>query len=442
MLIIKNITITVLATFVFLTSAQVSAATPLLNAEKKSTVVDQYKKKMAYYLKQDQLNSSPKVTYNLGVISYQLKQYKQAKTYFLKLLSYNDYHFLAKYNLGLVAYKLGDTQSAIKWFKRISAHPHKFKTSEKIIKLAKAQLAKLNQISPAHQKKLSTPKTKGITEFEKYAFVYYGHADNLSDPDGVVAEVEDNFLNIFAEMSWNLDELLAKGMSWKFDLYLKDYFNLNEYDYKIISTDFGRLFKVKNWRHSLRLKLEQSTYGADDYQSVARAEFKTEYRKSHYRLSARYRYDDITSDLIAYNAYAGNRQNLLLKYKWTVDAHKFQLGLDFETNDRADVLNATAIDRSYSPTRKKLELAWYYKINKKWKTRLKFDYRDSLYNDFSVLDGVVREGTRSRSNVQLKYRLQRNWWLVADYQLSDNDSNIARYGYTRHTTRVGVSGSF
>ncbi|MCK4708343.1 MAG: outer membrane beta-barrel protein, partial [Gammaproteobacteria bacterium] len=84
----------------------------------------------------------------------------------------------------------------------------------------------------------------------------------------------------------------------------------------------------------------------------------------------------------------------------------------------------------------------FYKFNKKWKSRLKYEYRDSLYNDFNEADNIVREETLASSSVQLKYRLQKNWWLVSDFRYSDNDSNIARYSYTRNVTRIGISGSF
>lgn len=438
---IKAIFIIILSGFLLLLESQAFAANVL--ASKSTPVADQLlQKKLSEYLIQAKSNASPKVLYNLGVINYKLQHYSQAKFYFKNLLVVDRYHLLAKYNLGLVEYKLGHKKESIKWFKRISSHSHSFKSSDKLIRLAKAQLVKLGVYQTAINKAPAKPKIKKPEPFKGYVFAYYGHADSVSDPNGVSTIRDDKFLNIYASLTMKLDDVIAKGVSWKFNYYSKDYNHLNNYDYKVVSTDFGQLFKVNNWRHSLRLRLDSSTYGVTDYQSVTRYEFKTQYRQASHKMTARYRYYDISSDDVLYDAYEGNRQNVSFIYDWSLKPHKFRVGFDFEANDRADILNVSVIDYSYSPTRKKIDFAWYYKINKTWKTRLKLEYRDSHYNDFSTQDGAIRDETLSSSSVQLKYRLKRRWWLVADYRYMNNDANISRYGYSKNETRIGVTGSF
>ena len=434
MLSIKKISIIIFTGFIIFNGSNVSAIETAAISDNKISESEQLKIKLAHYLEKE--NNDARVTYNLGVIYYKLKQYDQAKVYFHKLLSIDAYHLVAKYNLGLVAYKSGNTKEAIQWFKRISAHKHKFKSSEKIINLAKVQLDKLNKHKTTARKKVTKP-----VRLKNYVLAYYGHADNLIDPNGTVT-IGDSFLNIYGSLTLNLDDIVMQVVSCKFSLYSRGYTSLHDYDYKIVSTDFGKLFKRNNWRHSMRLRLGRSTYGATDYQSVVRAELKTQYKKSLYKVAARYRYYDITSEDVLYDAYEGSRQILYFNYDRSVKAHKFRVGLSFETNDRADVKSATGTDLSYSPTREKIELVWFYKFNKKWKSRLKYEYRDSLYNDFNEADNIVREETLASSSVQLKYRLQKNWWLVSDFRYSDNDSNIARYSYTRNVTRIGISGSF
>ncbi len=438
---IKAILIVILSGFLFLLESQVFAAN-VLASESKSVADQLLQKKLSEYLILEQSSSSPKVLYNLGVINYKLQQYSQAKSYFKKLLKSDSYHLIAKYNLGLVTYKLGHKNESINWFKRIAAHPHSFPTSDKIIKLAKAQLVKLGVYKTAANKTPAKSKTKKSEPYKAYIFAYSGHADGVSDPNGVSTIRDDSFLNIYASLTMKLDDVIAKGVSWKFAYYSKDYNHLNNYDYKVVSTDFGQLFKVNKWRHSLRLRLDSSTYGAADYQSVTRFELKTQYRQKPHKLAVRYRYYDISSDDVLYDVYEGSRQNLSFIYDWSMKPHKFKVGLGFETNDRADILNGSVIDYSYSPARQKLDFAWYYKINKTWKTRLKLEYRDSVYNDFSVQDNAIREETLLSSGMQLKYRLKRNWWLVADYRYLNNDANISRYTYSRNEARIGVIGSF
>lgn len=437
---IKAIFIIILSGFFLLLESQAFAA-DVLASESKPVADQRLQKKLSEYLIQEKSSASPKVLYNLGVINYKLQHYSQAKSYFKKLLVVDSYHLLAKYNLGLVEYKLGHKKESIKWFKRISSHSHSFKSSDKIIRLAKAQLVKLGVYQAATNKAPAKPKTKS-EPFKSYVFAYYGLADSVIDPNGVSTIRDDNFLNIYASLTMKLDDVIAKGVSWKFGYYSKDYNHLNNYDYKVVSTDFGQLFKVNNWQHSLRLRLDSSTYGATDYQSVTRYEFKTQYRQAPHKMTARYRYYDISSDDVLYDAYEGNRQNVSFIYDWSLKPHKFRVGFDFEANDRADILNGSVIDYSYSATRKKIDFAWYYKINKTWKTRLKLEYRDSLYNDFSTQDSAIRDETLSSSSVQLKYRLKRRWWLVADYRYMNNDANISRYSYSKNETRIGVTGSF
>lgn len=440
---IKAISISILSGFLLLLESQAFAGNAL--ASKNISVADQLlQKKLSEYLIQEKTSTSPKVLYNLGVISYKLQHYSQARSYFKKLLVVDRFHILAKYNLGLVEYKLGHKNESIKWFKRISSHSHShsFNGSDKLIKLAKAQLVKLGVYKVSTNKAPTKPKTKKAESFKSYAFAYFGNADSVSDPNGVSTIRDDNFLNIYALLTIKLDDAIAQGVSWKFAYYSKDYNHLNNYDYKSVSTDFGQQFKVNNWRHSLRLRLDSSTYGATDYQSATRYEFKTQYRQAPHKMTARYRYYNISSDDVLYDASEGNRQNLSFIYDWSLKPHKFSVGFDFEANDRADIPDGSVVGYSYSPTRKKIDFSWAYKINKTWKTRLKLEYRDSLYNDFSTQDSAIRDEMLSSSSVQVKYRLKRSWWLVADYRYMNNDANISRYSYSKNETRIGVSGSF
>lgn len=416
----------------FFIASSVSAANLIVANNKITPDHALYKKKLAKFLIQEKQKSSPKLIYNLGVIYYKLQKYSLAQSYFKKLLLVNRYHLIAKYNLGLVAYKLGNTAESIKWFQRISGHKHNFGDINNIQRLAKVQIDKLLNTKPIAKK-----NNLQAMRFKNYLFAYYGHDDSLSDPDGQTTTVDDSFLNVYATLNLNLDESVAEGVSWKFSLYSKDYTHLNSYDYKVVSTDFSRLVKINNWHHSAGLRLDSSTYGATDYQSTVRAELKTQFRSSSHKLATRYRYYDISSEDILYDAYEGNQQRLDFIYDLSFKPHKIKLDLGFEINDRADTAT-----QSYSATRTKIQTAWTYRINKTWKSQLKYEYRDSRYNDMNLPSNVVRDETRSISSIQLKYHLDKKWWLVSDFRYTENDSNINSYSYTRNETRIGISGSF
>jgi len=395
-----------------------------------------YKKQLTHYLKAQQENKSPRLTYNIGVLYYKLEQYSESRTYFTKLLSVDKYHALAKYNLGLLAYKSGDKQRAISWFQQLSDHQHEYKVSAKLSKLAAAQVKKLT-VKKAVKKKPEDERFK----LKSYVFAYYGHDDNLIDPNGNVT-TGDNFLNTYASATMKFKKPSLKDVSWRFGFYSKDYTKLSGYDYRLINTAIGKSFYQDNWRHGLGLRLDSSTYGVTDYQLITRIEFKTRYKKLSDQLLMKYRYYDIQSEDPLYDAYAGSRQLVSLAYEKKFSAQKIRLTLDFETNNRADLRASGAVTSSYSAARDTIGLSWLSKLNKRWQMRLKLKSRDSLYNDFSTADNVRRKEERNSTSLQIKYRLKKRWWFVTEYRYSDNSSNIDRYTYTRNVSLVGVSGSF
>ncbi|MDH5423689.1 MAG: hypothetical protein OEY29_01690 [Gammaproteobacteria bacterium] len=435
MLDIKNLLVIILLGLIGFVATPVSLAAETTQNKIKKPEAGQYTQQLAYYLQKEQENhSDPLVTYNLGVIFYKLKQYPQAKVRFQKLLSVDAYHLVAKYNLGLVAYKSGDTKKAIQWFREISAHTHPFKSSDSIIKLAKVQLDKLSQSDIVINKK------KTVRALNNYLFAYYGYDDHLIDPIGNVI-TGDDFLNIYALHTFTFDNAALEGISWKFDVYSKDYSDLNGYDYNVIGTDFGKQLVRKNWRHSLRVRLDKSTYGATDYQSATRLELKTQYVLSAHKASVHYRYYDITSDNVLYDAYEGNRQQLGFIYTRVIKPHRLKLTLEFEDNDRADDKTLGVVNQSYSASRSKMKFDWSYQFNASWKSSLSYEHNSTRYNDMNSA-GIVRDETLAGSQARLKYRLQKNWWLVSDLAYTDNVSNIAQYSYTRSVMRVGINGSF
>lgn len=401
------------------------------------------------YSKQySQEKNNYKLIYNLAVIHYKLKNYPQSKSYFLKLLPVDAYHLLAKYNLGLVANKQGNKKEAIEWFRKINAHQHKAAITNTGIasSLKKLALVQLNKLGVKVAANSSDIKKKD--SLKTYLYLKYGYDDYVTDVnivDTLGNPVSgDNFINLYGLITLNLDQI-SRQMKWQFSYYLKDFDDYNLYDYDLISTDLSKQFRRDNWRFLLRTGFSQSTYGSTDYQSVTNLELKSEYsHPAKDKLSVRYRYDDISSDDPLYNIYEGNSQRLDFQYNKSLLAHKFRVLLGFEANDRADKIVNGVVDRSYSASRTKIQLSWFYRFNPSWKSRIKYEYRDSLYNDFNTnpADLKVRDESREMTSLQIKYRIKKGWWWLTDYSYTDNQSNLARYGYTRNVLSTGVSGYF
>ena len=73
-------------------------------------------------------------------------------------------------------------------------------------------------------------------------------------------------------------------------------------------------------------------------------------------------------------------------------------------------------------------------------TRLHLDLllQNSEYAAENLFFGVKREDDYLRASVGVDHRLAPRWWLTADLEYTDNDSNNVIYSYDRTVARVGL----
>jgi len=415
-------------------------------AEKKPVVISDVEinnatlqQSLSQYQKLYSNNRSPRVIYNLGVICYKLKKYPQAKKLFLKLLPVESYHLIAKYNLALVAYKAGDKVQAIDWFRKINDHAHSHQSSddssEKIKMLARLQLNKLTvdgtgQKSPQLKNHLST-----------YFFTYYGYDDSVTglDPTGNGYN-GDEFAKVYGLLTFKLDQLID-GFETRLSYYLKDYVSLHEYDFSQTALNLTKYFKQSHWRHYLRLGFKTSTYGALDYQSDTELDMQTRFKRASHQYTVRYRYDDLSSRDILFEQYQGKQQRLTFSYQQILALHSLSMGLELEDNERLNLASAGVI-YNYSPSRQKIQLKWQYRLATDWQTQLDYEFRDSHYDNLNPVGGQIRDDALESSRLRLKYRLQKNYWLMTDFRYLHNQSSIVIYNYSRNILSLGLSATF
>ena len=377
--------------------------------------------------------------YNLAVISYRLQKYTDAEKYFTRLLKVKAYHLLAKYNLALVANKQQKRQRSIDWFLEISSYSNTpSKADKKIIRLAEIQLKKLLADGLIVKK-----KKPGENQLKTYLLAKIGHDDRVEDPTGNNIYLGDNFLKFYALLTFKLDKVYP-GFETRASLYDKSFDTFEAFDYQLLTVDAGQRFKQGKWKHLIRLGYSQSSFGATDYLSGIYLNLKTRYKlQKQHTLSAELRIDDHQSEDTLYDDYTGSQQRLRLQYQWRQKPYKFRAKLEFEDNNRADNIdNAGVLQTSYSPQREKLQLTWFYDVNKSWKGYLRFEHRDSRYKDFSANNGRVRDEQRQQYTLQVKYRINKGWWWLNQLQYTDNGSNIVEYDYNRTLFSTGISGYF
>jgi len=377
--------------------------------------------------------------YNLAVISYRLQKYANAEKHFTTLLEVKAYHLLAKYNLGLVANKQQKRQQSIDWFLEISNYSNKpSKADKKIIRLAEIQLKKLLA------DRFLVKKKPAKNQLKTYLLAKVGYDDRVEDTVGNIY-TSDDFLKFYGLLTFKLKKVYP-GFETRVSIYDKSFDTFTDFNYQLLTVDAGQRFKQGKWKHLVRLGYSQSSFGVTEYLSSTYLDVRTHYRlQKNQNLSAGLRYDDHQSENQLYDDYAGSQQRLHLQYEWRQKPHKFRVKLEIEDNNRTDDpddLNAGVIDNSYSPHRDKLQLTWYYDLNKSWKGYLRFENRDSRYNDFSSSKGVVRDEQRQQTTLQVKYLLKKGWYWVNKLQYTDNTSNIFKYDYQRTLFSSGVSGYF
>lgn len=398
----------------------------------------QYEKAKKYYLQAYTTDkSNPALIYNLAVVHYKLQQYPQAKSYFSALLPNSSYRFLARYNLGLVAYHSGQKQEAINAFKLLADDRQvQTDTDRKIQALAQNQLALLTQ-ETVKSKKISVPSKP-----QAYLAAHLGYEDNLLDPLGQSLTTGDDFIETIASIKFPIQGNARKGLNLGLELYSKDYESFSEYNFLQVAASLTQSYTQARWLYQAGLELSQSTYGSYDYLETSQLELQARYKiKPLSKLQLRFRYSEMISRDILFTPYEGNQQRLGLTYDWRQGQHRIKAGVEIEWNDLADYQSG-ANYTSYSATRNKLEVSWYYRINADNKLRLKTLSRKSEYHDLNTLDFVVRDDHLDIFSVLYQSRISKNWWLEMQYKQSDNDSNISRYDYSRNITSIGISGFF
>ncbi len=361
--------------------------------------------------------SGPAVHYNIAVCEFELGSFDDAReTFRLIAEQYPRMRGLAEYNMGLSEYRLGNNVAAQRHF--INAYRHS-PDDEKLRALSAAKLQALEPEEPA-----SWFGSIGLR---------VGHDDNvalrdsLGLPAGVTAE--SPMADLFATVRGSLPHL--QGLMLDGSAYAIAYSDADDFDQTEFR--FGGLYvwTLDDWRFEGGAHYVYGTLGGSgferDYTLSARAVRRLSDQAS---LDLRYRYDDIDNASTEFSGIAGSRQRFDMRYRWYSGRQSLVLRFGLESNDRRDA--------GVSPSRKRLQADYRYRLQDAWGIEAGIGYRTSDYDDLLIL--------RSEDLVSITLALTRtvavNWLVALRYQYSENDSSDPDFSYERNLITLGMLRSF
>jgi len=385
-----------------------------------------YKQSLSYFNKAaSQGTNLPELDYGLGSTHYKLKNYKKSWRYFLKLTDNKKYSALAYHNLGLISHKRKNDTLAIKYFKKSRS----ITRSEKLKKLNKKQISKLNKIS---KKKWSGYASAGL-----------GYDSNIvAAPAGVAANESGSFMRATAIANYIVSGNKTEGVVAKATFYASDYFSTSFNDDKSLAFDISLRNRLNKWKMSYDAGIKQSTYGADDFQRIIRLTFRAKNKlDKKNELRFRIRYEDIDSLSRRFDFLDGDRQRLRAEYHLKKSlTEKLRFLYELEFNDRQNV-NRPTRQLNYSPTRNKVAVKYDIKATPVDSIGGEIEYRDSSYD---ATPTQSRSDTRYLVAIKYTRRLDKYWRLKAKVKYKSNDSNEPGeiFDYDRTITTIDLSRLF
>jgi tetratricopeptide (TPR) repeat protein len=393
---------------------------------------------------------TPALHYNLGVAYYKLAKYPEAQEQFTLLAQTPAYASLAYYNLGLVALKMGKEGNAKQWFRRC----YNTTGDAKLKTLSTTALERLGApIEPLVVIDIAEAKDK--KRWLGLLSATIGYDDNVSlineDIIGLTPaqRLSDQYFEILATTSTMLTGDRDNGVRFAASADYLAYFDYSDYDFNQVHVALSKETQVSRWDTRLGAGYDRTQFAGEDFQQLYGLEVRGDYHIDPARtLGLRYRYSKIEdlSPSGVYDYLQGERHQGRIRLYHQVGHARLKYSYTYEWNDRKDLrtqVNQTQVYRSYSPVRHTVRLNLAYQAAENWVTDFDVQYRNSVYRQLDdpvrTTDGERREDHRYRLGATLRYIITRDVELFADYNYTDNDSNLVSSRYDRTLVNFGVN---
>lgn len=375
------------------------------------------------------------IYYNLGSVCYRLKEYKQSRVYFNKLVGDKRLGAIAYYNLALIENRLGNKPAAIAYLQK----SRRITTDRQLIVLANRQLHQLDNKIDTGQPHYRYSRTVR-KDWHAYFYLSPGYDSNINFAP---LDIGSGRSGRFIQGIGLFDKKIAgKGSGYKTpvllftsSIFLSNYISTDFNDYNLFNIGLRYKLPLKQWHNVLDVNIKQSTYGHGKYQrNYSVTVYSRRYFSKGKMLRLRYRYDQINSLDSIYDYLQGYRQRLGAAYqiKWTHD-YLF-LWYELEFNQRRNTVR-----RNYSPTRNSFRLRYERKLDSSHKIYIETEYQRSDYVPTAVQD---RLDNRSMYSLAYIYDFARSWQFKAQWRFANNRSTDSLFSYKRHVGLLTLRKSF
>ncbi|MGM0402210.1 MAG: hypothetical protein ACQEQN_00690 [Thermodesulfobacteriota bacterium] len=418
-----------------------ATATDWYQAGVEAFQAEKYEEALAFFRRaQREGINTPNLRYNIGAAYYKTGQYKAAGKEFQKLADHPAWKPLALYNLGLTDEARGDTKAAIDHYSEAFT--------------AAADSSRIKQRAALKLRELASTAANDTTGRAWYGLISasIGYDDNaVLAPDNSlnrVSKESDVFTDLYGFGGRYLKGSYDDGVRIDAGGYARLYAQEREYSYGTLFTGISKDNQYGAWRTRAGLAAS-ADFVEDDFYAVTPAlQLVLDHYRKDFRLRLANTFGWVKSD-DTYTYLTGAKNRTTAEIKGPVSALKLTAGYEFEYNNRRD-LRMEGEFFSYSPLRHKIYAEIDYPVAKNWTVTLRGELRRSMYPDANVridpADGQVirkkREDDRIAFSLRTEYQVTGTVDIFAQYDRTDNDSNLPDYTYTSNQIMIGCQKTF
>lgn len=365
----------------------------------------------------------PSLFYNIGVCSYKLGLYEEAKQAFLETATFPKMTALAYYNLAVVAEKQGDHATAISWLRKSLREARERDT--KLILLAETALSRIRS---SHEM---------ITGWLRYGALDFGFDDNVSmvesEDQDLTSDEEDSFTDLFAfARTPLLGNSSSQGPFLQGNVSYRDYTDLNDYD--VGSLRLEGLYRQKSRGFQVESGAGYS-YVLWDGSGYSQGPIFTIQAKhplgavSSYRLRYDGQYFDILN--VEYENLKGWSHRATAEFSAQLKSSNLILAYSLEENDRNE--------QQSSPRRHLISASLELYPAEHFSLTIASSYRASTYDE---PDTSERNDDRFETSLLLSYTSTQKWGISGRFSHTNNSSTLPLYDYQKNMASISLNYSF
>jgi len=322
---------------------------------------------------------------------------------------------LAEYNVGLAERRRGNPAAAQRSF--VAAWYAS--DDPKVRALAVSQLTELARDPPD----------------DRYASISItvGHDDNVALRDRLGlpagASAESPLAEVFATL--NVPSRHVPGLEFDGAIYAITYPEADEFDQAELRAGLLHTHDTTDWKFQAGLHVVAGTLDGSRFNDELNTNFRaTWFASDAASVELRFRYDEIRGTEASFDGIDGSRRRADFRYRWNRLPHYLVVRAGVEDNDRRDA--------RISPTRRRLQANYFYRLDDRWEIEVEAASRASEYDNAAAM----RDEDLSMVALGASCDIAEHWAVSVRYRYSENDSSDPLFSYKRHQVTVGLRYQF